>query len=69
MKALVHESESGTDFSPGLTNWLLHGERLWPAKFEHPIQNVARDQRFARWGLIGHSSPAIRDDEHGAGRR
>jgi len=35
---LVHESESGTDFSPGLTNWLLHGERLWPAKFEHPIQ-------------------------------
>jgi hypothetical protein len=35
------------------TNRLVHGERLWPAKFEHPIQNVARDQRFSflRFGM------------------
>jgi hypothetical protein len=51
--ALVHESESGTKFSPCLTNWLLHGEGLWPAKFEHPTQNVARDQSFSflRFGM------------------
>ena len=49
------ESLSGTDFSFGLTNWLLQVERLWPAKFEYPIQNIARDQCLARWGLIGHS--------------
>ena len=48
--ALVHESESGTNFSPCLSNWLLHGERFWPAKFEHPIQDVARDQRFYSLG-------------------
>jgi hypothetical protein len=52
---LVPESLSGTDFSSGLTNWLLQVERLWPAKFERPIQNIGRDQRLARWGLIGHS--------------
>jgi hypothetical protein len=58
----VHESESGTDFSPCLTNWLLHGERLWPAKFEHPIQDVARDQRFSflRFGMT--STELVTDD-------
>jgi hypothetical protein len=55
IEALVPESLSGTDFSSGLTNWLLQVERLWPAKFERPIQNIGRDQRFSRWGLIGHS--------------
>ena len=45
--ALVHESESGTKVSHCLTNWLLYRERLWPAKLEHPMQDVARDQRFS----------------------
>jgi hypothetical protein len=59
---LVHESESGTDFCPCLTNWLLHGERLWPTKFEHPIQDVARDQRFSflRFGMT--STEPVTDD-------
>ncbi len=58
----MHESECGTDFSPCLTNWLLHGERLWPTKFEHPIQDVARDQRFSflRFGMT--STEPVTDD-------
>jgi hypothetical protein len=59
---LVHESECGTNFSPGLTNWLLHGERLWPTKFEHPIQDDARDQGFSflRFGMT--STEPVADD-------
>ena len=58
----MHESESGTNFSPCLTNWLLHGEGLWPTKFEHPIQDVARDQRFSflRFGMT--SPEPVADD-------
>jgi hypothetical protein len=52
--ALVHEFDSGRNFSACLTNWLLHGERLRPAKLEHSIQEVARDQRFSflRFGMM-----------------
>jgi hypothetical protein len=62
LAAWVHESECGTNLSPGLTNWLLHGERLWPTKFEHPIQDVARDQRFSflRFGMT--STEPVADD-------
>jgi hypothetical protein len=59
--AMVHESESGTNFSPCLTNWLLHGEGLWPAKFEHPIEACCRRSAL--------QLSAIRDDEPGAGHR
>jgi hypothetical protein len=65
-EALVHESESGRSFSPCLTNWLLHGERLWPAKLEHSIQEVARDQRFSflRFGMT--STEPVADDRLGS---
>ncbi len=60
--ALVHESDSGAKVSSAALIGYLDGERLWPAEFEHPIQDVARDQRFSflRFGMT--SPKPVTDD-------
>ena len=52
---------STTSLQPSTTR-ASNRERLWSAKFEHPIQDVARDQRFS-FSRFGMTSPEpVTDD-------
>jgi len=41
----VHKSNP-VEHPPTLVNSGVNGPGLWPSEFEHPVQHVARDNRF-----------------------